>query len=163
MTKYTNCHTLVETLWDRAQVALKERRPAEAFREAKAILVLLPSLSRSIMFCGMCLAPLGLPERALVMLNRAHAADPSDVLVMTRLSEALYADGQFAAAEIAVRNTLRGGVADGEGLFLLARTLWLQGSIDAAHVALDQAVKANSALQAKRNIMEYTVTPEDFL
>ena len=67
------------------------------------------------------------------------------------------------AAEIAVRNALRGGVADGEGLFLLARTLWLQGSIDAAFVALDQAVRANSAPQVKRNIMEYTVIPGNFL
>jgi hypothetical protein len=162
MTKNTNCHTLVETLWDGAQVALKERRSAGPSGTLRR-LVLLPSLTRSIMFCGMCLAPLGLPERVLVILNRAHAADPSDALVMTRLSEALYADGRFMAAEIAVRNALRGGVADGEGLFLLARTLWLQGSIDAAFVALDQAVRANSAPQVKRNIMEYTVIPGNFL
>lgn len=163
MTQDASWHALVEILWDRAQVALKERRSADAFRDAKAVVVLLPGLARSMMFCGMCVAPLGLPEKALVMLRRAHAADPSDVLVMTRLSEALYADGRFAEAEIAIRNALRGGVADGEGLFLLAQTLWLQGSNDAARDALDQAVEAAPALQAKRQIFEYTVTREDFL
>ena len=163
MTKGANWHCLIETLWDSAQVGLKEVRPGNAFEDAKAVIVLLPGLARSIMFCGMCMAPLGLPERALVMLRRAHAADPRDVLVMTRLSEAFYANGRFAEAEISIRNALRGGVAEGAGLFLLAQTLWLQGSNDAARDALDQAVKATPALQAKRQIMEYTVTPEDFL
>ena len=93
-------------------MALKERRSADALQDAKAVVVLLPGLVRSIMFCGMCVAPLGLLER---------------------------------------------------GLFLLAQTLWLQGSNGAARDALDQAVKATPALQAKRQIMEYMVTPEDFL
>ncbi|MBM86680.1 MAG: hypothetical protein CMM47_11750 [Rhodospirillaceae bacterium] len=161
MTAPTMLDTFVHDHWEAAQQAMKGKRP-DALNHAQAVAVATPESARSLMLCGMCFAPLGLPETALALLRRASMVDPSDVLVKVRLSEALYAVGQFAESEIAIRAAFRGGRGLGEDLFLLARILWAQGKISESKAILAELVSRNSNLDWKRRILEYTAEPSDF-
>ncbi|MDE0811830.1 MAG: hypothetical protein OSB69_21310 [Alphaproteobacteria bacterium] len=154
--------SIVNAHWERAETALAAKHWRRALQGARAVAVIMPGLARPLMLCSMCQAPLGLPERALNDVRRANMTDPADALILTRLSEALYAAGNFIAAEAAIREALCRGVAGGEGHFLLAKTLWIQGEIEPARLALDTAVSLDPTLSEKRRILEYTVRPGDF-
>lgn len=152
----------IEARWDNAQEALKARRWPEAQRDARIVAVTLPNAGRALMLCGMCIAPLGLLEEVLAMLQRAHVVRPRDALVLTRLSEALYAAGRFVEAEACVRTALDLGITAGEGYFLLARILWLQGRVVEARKILDMAESVEPGLAKRRRILEYTMCSADF-
>ena len=152
----------IEARWDNAQEAYKARRWSEAERDARMVAVTLPEAGRAMMLCGMCMAPIGLSERALAMLQRAHATGPDDALVLTRLSEALYAAGRFNEAETAMRRALSRGISIGQGNFHLAKILWLKGQIEEAREALEIAEIAEPGLAERRIILEYTVSSRDF-
>lgn len=154
--------SFVEAHWDNAQIALKNRRWRQAHRDARLVAALVPEIARPLMVCAMSLAQRGFPESALVLMRRAHAAHPGDEMVMTRLSESLFAAGDFSKAEQAIREALRRGTPAGDGHFLLARILWAQGATEEARAALDIAAADNPEIAEKRRILEYTVCPADF-
>lgn len=162
MSDSARVRSFVEAQWERANDAYRSRDLRAAEDATRRVASLFPAHSGTILLSAMCAAKLGLLERATLRVRRAHAVAPTDPLILVRLAEAMFASGDFAAAESGIRDALDRGIAAGEGSFLLARALWAQGRTTEATLALDRAVAADASLVERRRILEHTIRPDDF-